>query len=96
MTVYVDPEQRCKPTSKWRWRHVVHLFVAPETDLEVLHTFAEKLGLRRVWFQDGSTMPHYDLTRTKADLAVSMGAEQLTREQTVQYIRMWRRCKGKV
>lgn len=44
-----------------------------EGDLEALHAFAARLGLKRVWFQPKST-PHYDLTPGKRELALEIGA----------------------
>lgn len=35
-------------------------------DLEALHRFAARIGLRRAWFQDeGGRNPHYDLTTVR-------------------------------
>lgn len=42
-------------------------------DVEELHAFAEKLGLRREWFQRGR-VPHYDLTPRKREVALGLGA----------------------
>jgi Protein of unknown function (DUF4031) len=44
---------------------------------EALHAFAAKLGLRREWFQQRSGRPerdHYDVTRSKRDQAILLGA----------------------
>lgn len=44
---------------------------------EALHTFAAKLGLRREWFQSRPGRPerdHYDLTASKRDEAILLGA----------------------
>src|ERR1700712_1213335 len=49
--------------------------------LDELHAMADKLGLRRSWFQSKPDRPwhdHYDLTRSKRDEAVLLGAIQLT------------------
>jgi hypothetical protein len=32
---------------------------------EELHTFAQKIGLKRKWYQCPDTHPHYDLTTRK-------------------------------
>lgn len=42
-------------------------------DLEELHAFARRIGLRRAWFQD-HTFPHYDLTRGRWQQALAEGA----------------------
>lgn len=47
-----------------------------------LHPFARLIGLRREWYQDHPTHPHYDCTTaSKRRLAVRFGAVQVgTRE----------------
>ena len=41
--------------------------------LEELHAFADRLGLRRAWFQPRSS-PHYDLSPAKRAKALAFGA----------------------
>lgn len=49
-----------------------HLIVAgPLNDLLV---FADRLGLKRDWFQGNASWPHYDLTPNKRKLALRLGA----------------------
>lgn len=70
-TVYVDyyPEWLGVPK---KWEGGGHLFA---TDLDVLHSFAKLIGLKREWFQIGASgFPHYDLTRGKRALAIEKGA----------------------
>ncbi len=43
-------------------------------DLEELHAFAARIGLRRAWFQEHSKVPHYDLTPSRRVLALYEGA----------------------
>ena len=40
---------------------------------EELHEFANKIGMKRVWFQD-TKLPHYDLTAKRRQLALRLGA----------------------
>jgi hypothetical protein len=57
-----------------RWSGGGHL-QADTTD--ELHAFAERLGLRRAWFQSKPGRPwhdHYDLTRPGRDRAIALGA----------------------
>lgn len=42
---------------------------------EELHAMADKIGLKREWFQRHAIMDHYDLTAGKRDLALASGAE---------------------
>lgn len=42
--------------------------------LDDLHAFARKIGLKREWFQDRHDFPHYDVVAAKRRLAVLNGA----------------------
>ena len=42
--------------------------------LEALHTFARRLGMKRAWFQNHRLAPHYDLTGSKRERALELGA----------------------
>ncbi len=81
MTVYVDP------LFGWGWKlrgHTVdscHLF-SDQVDLAELHDLARQIGMRRAWFQDGST-PHYDLTPSRRAQAVALGAVEVDHRQAV-------------
>jgi hypothetical protein len=44
-------------------------------DLSELHAMAQRLGLKRAWFQDKPGTPHYDLTPTKRTQAIKLGAQ---------------------
>lgn len=91
MTVYIDdsfiPARVGRLTSKW-----CHLFADTQ---EELHEFAQKLGLRRSWFQPGrplangkpSHLWHYDVTEGKRAQAVRMGAREVTWRESVQIMR---------
>jgi hypothetical protein len=69
--VYVDR----LPGSGWgRWNGGAHMLA---NDLDLLHTMAAKIGLRRAWFQGDSTFAHYDLTASKRSLAVAAGAVEI-------------------
>lgn len=71
MTVYVDDMRMPARVGrlKARWSHLM-----ADTD-EELHTFAARLGLRRSWHQKpGTAISHYDVTDTKRDLALQLGA----------------------
>ena len=84
MSVYVDPLTPCLRSFQWPYNDSCHLFA---DSLEELHKLAGKIGLKREWFQ-GARIPHYDLTAGKRELAVRMGAVELTRDETVA---LWRK-----
>lgn len=48
-----------------------HMYADSEAEL---HVFAEKIGLKKSWFQRNRTVNHYDLTPSKRVLAIRAGA----------------------
>lgn len=52
-------------------------------DIEELHSFAEKIGLKKEWFQDHKKYKHYDLFGNKTALAISNGAKLVTAREIV-------------
>ena len=80
MTVFVD--QRMKHYSGGYWCHLVS-----DTSLEELHAFAERLGLKREWFQDHRHMPHYDLKGSaKWEEAIRLGAQAISTRAMIRLI----------
>jgi hypothetical protein len=57
-----------------QWCHML----SDTGNLDELHAFAARLGLRRSWFQNKRFAPHYDLRPSKRALAVSLGAREVT------------------
>jgi len=64
-----------------RWCHMV-----TDGDLEELHGFAVRLGLRRGWFQDHPHHPHYDLVPDSRALAVALGAIEVSTRELARII----------
>jgi hypothetical protein len=77
MAIYVDPIYNWG--AKGEWCHM-----ATDGDLDDLHTLAQRIGLRRSWFQDHPLHPHYDLRPSKRLLAVRHGAIEVTRVELAQ------------
>ena len=82
MAIYVDNIHRY-PTAivnkaakrnGYEWCHMM----TDSDDIEELHRFAKKIGMKREWFQDHESSPHYDLVPTMRKLACQHGAEQVT------------------
>ena len=80
MTVYVDAEM-----IEWRGRKWCHLVAE---SLPELHRFAQKIGLKRSWFQDKASYPHYDVTDSMRNRALRMGAAQGDRRTIIQCAKM--------
>ncbi|HEX3977781.1 MAG TPA: DUF4031 domain-containing protein [Solirubrobacteraceae bacterium] len=72
MSVYVD---HAFAYGEWgRWSGGGHL---QADSAEELHAFAQRLGMRREWFQSKPQRPendHYDLTEAGRVLALQLGA----------------------
>lgn len=68
-----------KASSGGRWfgsgKRSCHM--TTDGDMEELHAFAAKIGMKRSWFQDHKIMPHYDLTPARRAAAVRAGAVEM-------------------
>lgn len=81
MPVYVDDY-------RGHFRGMIMSHMTADT-LDELHMMADKIGLKREWFQNGST-PHYDVTLSKKELAIRHGAVRETWREGIR-----RRCVSK-
>lgn len=81
MAVYVD-----KGRNPYRGMIMSHMLADTATEL---HAMAARVGLKRAWFQPGST-PHYDLCQAKRRLAIAAGAIEIDRKQLGELIRRLR------
>jgi hypothetical protein len=81
MAVYVDE-------AVWEWRGKLWCHLLAD-DLDELHAFARRLGMRRGWFQcpPKASKPHYDLTEGRRALAIKLGAKPIGRRETVERAR---------
>lgn len=70
------------PNKKGKWSHLV------ANDIETLHAFAEKIGLKRCWFQNkkGKKQPHYDLRESLVKTALAHGASMVTRKELFLFL----------
>jgi len=71
--IYVD-----QPIHTWRNKKWCHLIA---DDLDELHSFAAQLGLKREWFQNHRIQPHYDITASKREQAIKLGAKSISTKQ---------------
>lgn len=81
MSVYVD-------NYRAKFRRMIMCHMIADTR-EELHEMASKLGLRRDWFQDAPphSAPHYDVSISKRDEAIKLGAVLVDRRGLVEVIR---------
>lgn len=75
MSVYVD-------FPLWKFGRMVMCHMMADT-IEELHDMAERLGLRRAWFQNGKH-PHYDICKAKRAEAVRLGAKEVTTKELLR------------
>lgn len=77
MTVYVDDMLMKAQVGRGRPARWSHLMA---DTAEELHEFAARLGLRREWaqYEDKPWMLHYDVTATKRQAAIRLGAVPIT------------------
>ena len=86
MTVYVDEELNT-------FGHMKMSHMCADTESE-LHAMAEAIGLKRIWFQQNSNMPHYDVSQSKRKLAIEHGTIEIDRRKVVELIRKLRKEKA--
>ncbi|PZR54612.1 MAG: DUF4031 domain-containing protein [Stutzerimonas stutzeri] len=86
MTVYVDPLAHWGWVMRGRVVQSCHLFT-DTLELDALHDLAARIGMKRGWFQDKASAPHYDLTPSRCAAAIAAGAVQVDRHAAVA---IWR------
>ena len=55
--------------------------------LNELHAMADKIGVARRWFQNKSSCPHYDVCKSKRELAIKLWAIPVDKYQFVAKMR---------
>jgi hypothetical protein len=84
VSVYVDKLRN------WGWRLGPSCHLITDGPNSELHAFADRLGLKRAWFQKGTSGPHYDLTARRRELAVRLGAVELGDKEFHAILKRWR------
>lgn len=98
MTVYVDTLIKHDLTGKSSQVQRVfkdgacHMFT--DGPVDELHTMAERIGMRRSWFQDEGDLPHYDLNPKRRAAAVAAGARECDKHTTVAVMRANRAARA--
>lgn len=96
MTVYVDPPfvypidathdaqaKRVAQRNGGRWSHLWAESEAPDA-VEELHALAQRIGLRRSWFQAREGFPHYDVTPSRRAAAIRAGAVETSLREWIR------------
>lgn len=92
MAVYVDAMMEWGWVLRGRCVPSCHMFT-DTIDLDPLHAMAQQIGMKRSWFQDKRAAPHYDLTLSRRQAAVALGAIEVERRQAVA---IWRQRREAV
>lgn len=92
MTCYVDPLVHNGWVLRGRAIANCHLFTASDT-LDELHALAQRIGLKRDWFQPSERCPHYDLTPSRRAAAIAAGAVECSRREAVT---LWRARRERI
>ena len=79
MSVYVDNFQ-----AKYGRMIMSHMMA---DSLGELHDMADKIGIRRKWFQNNKRFPHYDICQSKKNSAIKFGAKEITAIELVKKFR---------
>jgi hypothetical protein len=82
VSVYVD-------NARIRYRGMLMCHLLADT-LDELHAMADRVGLRREWFQGDAGAPHYDICLTKRQAAIKAGAVEVGRKELVALMRRLR------
>lgn len=85
MTCYVDP--LFHRGWKLRGQSMASSHLVTDGELFELHALAQRIGLRREWFQDHPRLPHYDLTARRRRAAIEAGAREIGSRELVQLMR---------
>jgi hypothetical protein len=85
MSVYVD-------RAKNRYGRMIMSHMLADS-LAELHAMADRIGIKRKWFQPTST-PHYDICQDKRRMALAYGALDADRRMVVKLIRQNRALRA--
>lgn len=83
--ILVDP--LFKTAKPWGRGQTLACHMISDTDEEEMHLFAERLGLRREWVH----RDHYDLSPEGREMALALGAEEVSVRVISRIIRARRR-----
>lgn len=76
MSVYVD--EAIYPYGRMKMCHMV------ADSITELHAMADKIGIKRRWFQSQARHPHYDICKAKRQLAIEHGAQAVDTRKVIE------------
>lgn len=79
MSVYVD-------SMNYPYGRMIMCHMLADTEQE-LHSMADKIGVKRKWFQSKSSYPHYDICLSKKKLAIKFGAVEKSTKEIIQMMK---------
>ena len=79
MPVYVD--RACNHYRRMKMCHMI-----ADTKQE-LHLTAYIIGVKRKWYQENASFPHYNICKAKRELAIKSGAIEVNRKELVLKMR---------
>lgn len=79
MAVYVD---YCK--NKYQRMLMCHMLA---DSIEELHDMAEKIGVKKKWFQIDNMFLHYDICQSKRKLAIKNGAIEMNTKDILKKLK---------
>jgi hypothetical protein len=91
MTVYVD-DMYLRPMGQFGKMKMSHMI---SDNLDELHAMADAIGIKRKWFQNTHSGPHYDIAISKRKLAISKGVIEVTLRE-LAYMSFVRRVTGRL
>lgn len=65
------------------FRRMLMSHMATDGDIEELHLMADKIGVSRRWFQNIPKHPHYDICKSKKQLAIKFGAMEISDREII-------------
>lgn len=74
-------------TIEWPFRRMIMFHMATDGPIEELHQMADKIGIRRAWFQNKGgdrPTPHYDICKSKKKLAIKYGAVEVNDRELIR------------
>lgn len=83
MAVYID-------SANLKYRNMIMCHMIADS-YEELHDMAQKIGMKKAWFQSNASFPHYDVCLMRKKKAIQYGAIQLNRRELVYKMREFRK-----